>query len=90
MRFVNDMLLSAPSILIGLFIYALVVQPVGHFSGYAGGLALAVILLPVVVRTSEEALQLVPIRCAKPAWRWACRAGRSPPPSSTAPPAPAS
>ncbi len=59
-RFVNDILLSAPSIVIGLFIYALAVQPVGHFSGYAGGLALAVILLPVVVRTSDEALQLVP------------------------------
>jgi phosphate transport system permease protein len=59
-RFINDVLLSAPSIVIGLFVYELAVRPVGHFSGYAGGLALAIILLPVVVRTSDEALQLVP------------------------------
>lgn len=59
-RFINDILLSAPSIVVGLFIYELVVRPAGHFSGYAGGIALAMILLPVVVRTSDEALQLVP------------------------------
>jgi phosphate transport system permease protein len=59
-RFVNDILLSAPSIVIGLFVYELVVRPSGHFSGYAGGVALAIILLPVIVRTSDEALQLVP------------------------------
>ncbi len=59
-RFVNDILLSAPSIVIGLFIYELVVRPVGHFAGYAGGLALAMILLPVVVRTTDEALRLIP------------------------------
>ncbi len=59
-RFVNDILLSAPSILIGLFVYELVVRPMGRFSGYAGALALAIILLPVVVRTSDEALRLVP------------------------------
>ncbi len=59
-RFVNDILLSAPSIVIGLFVYELAVRPVGHFSGYAGAVALAMILLPVVVRTSDEALQLVP------------------------------
>jgi phosphate transport system permease protein len=59
-RFVNDILLSAPSIVIGLFVYVLVVKSAGHFSGYAGGIALAMILLPVVVRTSDEALQLVP------------------------------
>jgi phosphate transport system permease protein len=59
-RFVNDILLSAPSIVIGLFVYALAVQPMGHFSGFAGSIALAMILLPVVVRTSDEALQLVP------------------------------
>jgi phosphate transport system permease protein len=58
--FINDVLLSAPSIVIGLFIYVLVVRPAGHFSGYAGGIALAMILLPVVVRTSDEALRLVP------------------------------
>jgi phosphate transport system permease protein len=58
--FVNDILLSAPSIVIGLFVYETVVLSMGHFSGYAGVLALAMILLPVVVRTSEEALRLVP------------------------------
>jgi phosphate transport system permease protein len=59
-RFVNDILLSAPSIVIGLFIYELVVRTTGHFSGIAGALALAMILIPIVVRTSDEALRLVP------------------------------
>jgi len=59
-RFVNDILLSAPSIVIGLFIYELVVRQAGHFSAYAGGIALAFILLPVVVRTTDEMLRLVP------------------------------
>jgi phosphate transport system permease protein len=58
--FLNDVLLSAPSIVIGLFVYELVVRTSGHFSGYAGALALAMILLPIVVRTSDEALRLVP------------------------------
>jgi phosphate transport system permease protein len=58
--FVNDILLSAPSIVIGLFIYTLVVRTMGHFSGYAGALALAMILLPIVVRTTEESLRLIP------------------------------
>jgi phosphate transport system permease protein len=58
--FVNDILLSAPSIVIGLFIYTLVVRTVGHFSGYAGALALAMILLPIVVRTTAESLRLIP------------------------------
>jgi phosphate transport system permease protein len=58
--FLNDVLLSAPSIVIGLFVYELAVRPAGHFSGYAGAIALAAILLPVVVRTSDEALRLVP------------------------------
>jgi phosphate transport system permease protein len=59
-RFVNDILLSAPSIVIGLFIYELVVRTMGHFSGFAGALALAMILIPIVVRTSDESLRLVP------------------------------
>jgi phosphate transport system permease protein len=59
-RFTNDILLSAPSIITGLFIYQLVVRPAGHFSAYAGSLALAMILLPVVVRTTDETLRLVP------------------------------
>jgi len=58
--FVNDILLSAPSIVIGLFIYELLVLPFGHFSGYAGGVALAMIMLPIVVRSSAVALELVP------------------------------
>ena len=58
--FLNDVLLSAPSIVIGLFAYVLIVRPAGHFSGWAGAVALAMILLPVVVRTSDEALRLVP------------------------------
>ncbi len=60
-QFVNDILLSAPSIVIGLFVYELVVRPSGHFSGWAGAIALAFILLPVVVRTTDETLRLVPI-----------------------------
>lgn len=67
-RFVNDILLSAPSIVIGLFIYELVVVPVGHFSGYAGALALAIILIPVVVRTSDETLRLIPDRMREAAF----------------------
>jgi phosphate transport system permease protein len=59
-RFVSDILLSAPSILIGLFIYQLVVLPMGGFSGIAGVLALAIIVIPVVVRTTEDMLQLIP------------------------------
>lgn len=59
-RFINDILLSAPSIIIGLFIYGAVVVPMGGFSGLAGSLALAVIVIPVVVRTTEDQLQLVP------------------------------
>ena len=59
-RFVNDMLLSAPSILIGLFVYTLMVQPMGGYSGWAGGVALAIIAIPVIVRTTEDMLRLVP------------------------------
>jgi phosphate transport system permease protein len=59
-RFVNDILLSAPSIVLGLFVYTLVVAQMGHFSALAGAIALAFIVLPVVVRTTDEMLQLVP------------------------------
>ncbi len=59
-RFLNDTLLSAPSIIIGLFIYGIAVQPVGHFSGWAGALALALIALPVIVRTTEDMMSLIP------------------------------
>jgi phosphate transport system permease protein len=59
-RFVNDILLSAPSIVLGLFVYTLVVRPMGGFSGLAGVIALAFIVLPVVVRTTDDMLKLVP------------------------------
>ena len=56
-RFINDILLSAPSIVIGLFVYEIVVAPMGHFSAIAGAIALAVIVVPVVVRTTENMLK---------------------------------
>ena len=59
-RFVNDILLSAPSIIIGLFVYTILVAPVGHFSALAGAASLAVIVIPVVTRTTEDMLLLVP------------------------------
>jgi len=59
-RFVNDILLSAPSIILGVFVYEVVVVHMGHFSGWAGALALALIALPIVVRTTEDMLHLVP------------------------------
>jgi phosphate transport system permease protein len=59
-RFINDILLSAPSIVIGLFIYEIMVARMGHFSGWAGAVSLAVIVIPVVVRTTEDMLILVP------------------------------
>jgi phosphate transport system permease protein len=59
-RFINDILLSAPSIVIGLFVYTVYVAQVGHFSGWAGSAALALIAIPVVVRTTENMLHLVP------------------------------
>jgi phosphate transport system permease protein len=59
-RFINDILLSAPSIVVGLFVYEIMVAPSGHFSGYAGSIALAILVLPVVVRTTEDMLLLVP------------------------------
>ncbi|WP_018041939.1 phosphate ABC transporter permease PstA [Methylobacterium sp. 88A] len=59
-RFLNDILLSAPSILIGLFVYTLMVRPMGTYSGWAGGVALAIIATPVIVRTTEDMLRLVP------------------------------
>jgi phosphate transport system permease protein len=60
-RFVSDMLLSAPSILVGLFVYVLLVSPFGGFSGWAGSAALAIIAIPIIVRTTEDMLRLVPV-----------------------------
>ncbi len=59
-RFINDILLSAPSIVVGLFVYEIMVARMGHFSGWAGAVSLAVIVVPVVVRTTEDMLTLVP------------------------------
>jgi len=60
-RFISDMLLSAPSILIGLFVYLIIVEPQGHFSGLAGSIALAILAMPIIVRTTEDMLRLVPL-----------------------------
>jgi phosphate transport system permease protein len=75
-RFVNDVLLSAPSILVGLFIYELLVRPMKGFSGYAGAAALALLAIPVIVRTTEDVLRLQPtslreasIALGAPVWR---------------------
>lgn len=75
-RFVNDVLLSAPSIIIGVFVYEAVVVRVGHFSGWAGGLALALIMFPIIVRTTEDMLRVVPatlreaaVALGAPAWK---------------------
>jgi phosphate transport system permease protein len=59
-RFINDILLSAPSIIIGLFVYEVMVVRMGHFSAWAGAVALAIIMVPVIVRTTEDMLRLVP------------------------------
>jgi phosphate transport system permease protein len=59
-RFINDILLSAPSIVVGLFIYEVMVRPMGHFSGISGAVVLAVLVVPVMVRTTEDMLKLVP------------------------------
>jgi phosphate transport system permease protein len=60
-RFVSDILLSAPSILVGLFIYTMLVATTEHYSGFAGGVALAVIAIPIIIRTTEDMLSLVPV-----------------------------
>jgi phosphate transport system permease protein len=59
-RFINDVLLSAPSIIIGLFVYTVYVMQVKHFSGWAGALALSILVIPIVIRTTENMLRLVP------------------------------
>jgi phosphate transport system permease protein len=68
-RFISDILLSAPSILIGLFVYAVMVDPAGGFSGLAGAVALAVIVVPIVVRTTEDMLRLIPMALGAPKWK---------------------
>jgi len=78
-RFINDILLSAPSIIVGLFIYEVMVLRMGHFSGWAGSVALAILVVPVVVRTTEDMLTLVPgglreaaFALGTPKWRVIC------------------
>jgi phosphate transport system permease protein len=80
-RFINDILLSAPSIVVGLFVYEILVTTLGHFSGIAGALALAILVIPIVVRTTEDMLRLVPdtlreaaASVGTPRWRIAYRA----------------
>lgn len=75
-RFAANVLMGVPSIIIGLFVYALLVRPFGHFSGWAGGVALAIIMLPVVARTTEDMLRMVPsslresaLAVGAPRWR---------------------
>lgn len=60
-RFISDLVNGIPSIVIGIFAYAVVVKPMGHFSGWAGSFALAIIMLPIIIRVSEETLKLIPI-----------------------------
>lgn len=59
-RDISDIMMSAPSIVIGAFVYAIVVAPMGHFSGWAGSIALTIIMLPIILRTTDDMLQLVP------------------------------
>ncbi len=59
-RDISDIMMSAPSIVIGAFVYAIIVMPMGHFSGYAGAAALAIIMIPIILRTTDDMLQLVP------------------------------
>ena len=71
-RFINDVLLSAPSIVIGLFVYAVYVARIGHFSGWAGAIALSIIVVPVVVRTTDDMLKLVPNSLREAAFALGC------------------
>jgi phosphate transport system permease protein len=75
-RFVSDILLSAPSIVVGLFVYQIVILQIGHFAAWAGGVALAILVIPIVLRTTEDMLNLVPdslreaaIALGAPRWR---------------------
>ena len=77
-RFVTDIMLSAPSIVLGLFVYAMAVATMGHFSGWAGSMALSLIAVPVVVRTTENMLRLVPGSLREAALHSVHLAGKSP------------
>ena len=75
-RYTTDLLNGVPSIVIGIFAYSLVVLPVKHFSTLAGGVALAVMVIPITVRSTEEFLRAVPGNMREAAWRWAPANGR--------------
>jgi len=89
-RFGTDVLSGVPSIVVGIFAYTIVVLPMGGFSALAGSVALTVIMLPTVIRTTEEMIKLVPTACVKAAWRSARRNGRRRYASSCRPPSAAS
>ena len=74
-RFSLELLASLPSIVIGVFVWALVVRTLGSFSGLAGAIALAFVMVPIIGRSVEEILRLVPNSLREAGWRWACRAG---------------
>ena len=75
-RFINDILLSAPSIVVGLFVYTIVVAQMEHFSGWAGVIALALLQVPIVIRTTENMLNWCRTACVKRLMRWVRRSGR--------------
>jgi phosphate transport system permease protein len=74
-RFINDILLSAPSIVIGLFVYTLIVANAKHYSAWAGAVALAIIAVPVIVRRPRTCCNWCPTACVRRRWRWAHRSG---------------
>lgn len=67
-RDISDIMMSAPSIIIGVFVYGILVMPIGHFSGWAGSVALAIIMIPVIIRTTDDMLALVPIELREAAY----------------------
>ncbi|MDD3342101.1 MAG: phosphate ABC transporter permease PstA [Sulfurospirillaceae bacterium] len=67
-RDISDIMMSAPSIIIGVFVYGILVMPIGHFSGWAGSIALAIIMIPVIIRTTDDMLALVPIELREAAY----------------------
>lgn len=67
-RDLSDIMMSAPSIIVGVFVYGILVMPIGHFSGWAGSIALAIIMIPVIIRTTDDMLALVPIELREAAY----------------------
>lgn len=75
-RFVNEVMLSAPSVVLGLFVFAVVVMTMGHFSGYAGMIALSLIAIPVVIKTTENMMRMIPGSSPACCWRWRASVAR--------------